>query len=186
MALSSDRTERRPDERRRYRVSLRALLVGVAVAAVVFGLIRHEVRRRIFRSQQVAILREQSGLTDAVLRQARKTQWLQRHTDGTDRWYDGTGGGHSDSSRWHRKVRRRITGPDLPPELGIEIRVEGALEGGQVGRILIRDLGGKYNAPLIDELTKGYAKRNWDYQILWVDGTVETWSKETSSMGAAK
>jgi len=158
--------EKRDHKRRRPRISLRALLLCVTLACVVFGLIGRSVQYQIARSRVYATLVEQHAVTERIMDRAASATWLHAHVDPRAMLSERHGGPQFGPADWEEELTTRISLSDIRQDVGISLKMEGGFENLRLRPITIHDHQGLYNNLVIEELEQAYKAKKWAYRIV--------------------
>jgi hypothetical protein len=148
----------------RFVLRLRTLILGVLVSGLLLGGIAYLIALERRKAAAQVLLSQQYQATDRITKSAQAE--VRVHAKGSGRAFEseeGTSSSHAIG--WSRKLRLTYNiGPERHVMVDLDLR--GGFEDNQLGPIVIQDLGGEFNAMVLERLGQAYRKEGWAYRIV--------------------
>ena len=150
---------------RRFRLSLRALIVCMTIIGAACGWIGREVYLKSVKAAGAAVMFEQFHVTRQAIDWNNAVHVSECRAARNKFWNPG-GKSAACGRDWSLETKVVLSGLKDQSVVAVFLDVEGRLDPYRPVPITIRDRGGPYNEELIKRLTEAYDEKKWAYQIV--------------------
>ncbi|WP_435006913.1 hypothetical protein P12x_004358 [Tundrisphaera lichenicola] len=152
----------------RLALSLRTLMLGILVVAVILGYVAFRIDRDRKWDAITSTVLSQSDLSETIIREFdQKTRAFADALHPQTYTASGSGGPVTgpEDARWERELKIDCTVGEEPRAL-VNLKIGNQVQDFRLGPILIEDRGGELNRQLIEKLIEAFRKNNWPHRIL--------------------